>query len=98
MSKLPLPVQHHLRRDVTHALGPQMWPHIVVGQVPVVEAGLGRETTVSVESVEIQVKQLVDRRSSRNGLELATIDLGNQLAPGHASLGRGPKAPPGELF
>jgi len=29
---------------------------IVVGQVPVVETGLGRETTVSVESVEIQVK------------------------------------------
>jgi len=92
MSKLSLPAQHYLRRDVTYALGPQMRPHIVVGQVPVVEAGLGRETTVSVESVEIQVKQLVDRRPSRHGLELAAIHLGDQLAAGYASLGRGPKA------
>ena len=75
-----------------------MGPYIVVGQMPVVEAGLGRETTVRVETVEIQIKQLVDRRPSRHGLELASIDLGDQFASDYASLARGSKATPGDLL
>jgi hypothetical protein len=50
-------------------------PDVVVGRVPVVEAGLGREAPVGVDAIEVEVDQLVDRRCSRLRLEGAPVDL-----------------------
>jgi hypothetical protein len=57
--ELALPRKHDFWRDVPHLAGTERRPHVLLGLVPVVEPRLGRQSTVSVDAVEVQVEELI---------------------------------------
>ena len=93
-----MPGQDHLRRDVPHSLLAQMGSHVVVGRVPVVEAGLLRQPPICVEAVKIEVQELVDQHAASDRLELTPVDFPEQLPTSPTGLRCSSESPPGELL
>jgi hypothetical protein len=97
LAQLALPGQQGLGGHIPHPACTEVRPHVPVCVVPVVEAGLGREPTVGVQAIQVQVKQLVDGGASSGRLEPTRSDLVEELSAGSARLGRCLEAPPGHL-
>jgi hypothetical protein len=86
-----------LRCHVPDPPGAEMGLHVVVGVMPVVEPGLGREPAIGVEPVEVKGEQFVDCQRARRWPQLAPIDLSQQFPASAPRLSRGLEPAPGDL-